>query len=119
MSLGCLPGRYTEAITHTARSMWHARRGEYDLLHVHAIGPGLLLPFARLLGFRRTVLTFHALDYERAKWGRAAKAILRISEQVAVRCATEVIAVSTSGARHLEGKYHRADPLHPERSRAS
>jgi len=107
ISLGCLSGRYTEAITHTARSMWHARRGEYDLVHVHAIGPGLLLPFARLLGFRRSVLTFHALDYERAKWGRVAKAVLRISEQVAVRCATEVIAVSTSGARHLDDKFHR------------
>jgi glycosyltransferase involved in cell wall biosynthesis len=107
VSLGSLSGRYTEAITHTARSMWHARRGRYDLVHVHAIGPGLLLPFARLLGFRRSVLTFHALDYERAKWGRAAKAILRLSERVAVRFASEVIAVSTSGARHLEEKYHR------------
>ncbi|MBN2566125.1 MAG: glycosyltransferase family 4 protein [Candidatus Eisenbacteria bacterium] len=107
VSLGCLSGRYTEAITHTARSLWHARRGGYDLVHVHAIGPGLLLPCARLLGFRRSVLTFHALDYERAKWGPVAKAVLRISEQVAVRCASEVIAVSTSGARHLEGKYRR------------
>ncbi len=117
VSLGCLSGRYTEAITHTARSMWHARRGGYDLVHVHAIGPGLLLPCARLLGFRRSVLTFHALDYERAKWGPAAKAVLRIAEQVAVRCASEVIAVSTSGARHLEGKYRRRGPLHPQRPR--
>jgi len=107
VSLDCLSGRYTEAITHTARSMWHARHGGYDLLHVHAIGPGLVLPFASPLGFRRSVLTFHALDYERAKWGRGAKAVLRISEHVAVKCATEVIAVSRSGSRHLEGKYRR------------
>jgi glycosyltransferase involved in cell wall biosynthesis len=65
------------------------------------------LPFARLLGFRHTVLTFHALDYERAKWGRVAKAVLKISEQVAVRCATQVIAVSKSGARHLQDHYGR------------
>ena len=107
VSLGCLPGRYTEAITHSARSLWHAHRGDYDLLHVHAIGPGLLLSLARPLGFRRSVLTFHALDYERAKWGWAAKLALRISEQVAVRCATQVIAVSESGADHLKNKYHR------------
>lgn len=107
VSLGSLPGRYGEAISHTALSMWHARRAGYDLLHVHAIGPGLLLPLARLLGFRRALLTFHALDYERAKWGPIAKAVLRLSEHIAVRCATEVIAVSTSGARYLEGKYRR------------
>jgi len=107
VSLGSLPGRHTEAISHTARSLWHARRAQYDLVHIHAIGPGLLLPLARLLGFRRSVLTFHALDYERAKWGRAARAVLRASEHVAVRCATEVIAVSASGTQHLRGKYRR------------
>ena len=107
VSLEALSGRYSEAITHTARSLWHARRGHYDLVHVHAIGPGLLLPLARLLGFRRSVLTFHALDYERAKWGHVAKAVLRIAEHVAVRRATEVIAVSHSGAKHLEDHFHR------------
>lgn len=107
VSLGSLSGRSTEAISHTAHAIWHARNGGYDLLHVHAIGPGLLLPMARLLGFRRSVLTFHALDYERAKWGRLARAVLRVSEQVAVRCATRVIAVSQSGARHIEEHYHR------------
>jgi glycosyltransferase involved in cell wall biosynthesis len=107
VSLGSLAGRHTEAITHTALSLWHARRGSYDLVHVHAIGPGLLLPLAWLLGFRRSVLTFHALDYERAKWGRVAKAALRLSEHVAMRFATRVIAVSESGARYLESRYRR------------
>ena len=107
VSLGALSGRTTEAISHTARAIWHARRGGYDVLHVHAIGPGLLIPFARLLGFSSCVLTFHALDYERAKWGPAAKAFLRLSEQVAVRSATEVIAVSRSGERHLVDHYRR------------
>lgn len=107
ISLGSLPGRYGEAISHTVLSMWHARRGGYDLLHVHAIGPGLLLPLARTLGFHRTVLTFHALDYERAKWGPVAKAVLRLSERVATPCAEEVIAVSRSGALYLERKYRR------------
>jgi glycosyltransferase involved in cell wall biosynthesis len=107
VSLGSLSGRYTEAITHTARSILHARSGRYDLLHIHAIGPGLLLPEARLLGFQQSVLTFHALDHERAKWGPGAKAILRLSEQVSVRGATQVIAVSHSGSRYLERKYGR------------
>jgi len=107
VSLGSLPGRYGEAISHTALSMWHARRAGYDLLHVHAIGPGLLLPLAALLGFRRTIFTFHAPDYEQAKWGRVAKAVLRVAEHAAVRTATEVIAVSAGQTNRLRRKYRR------------
>ena len=46
------------------------------MLHVHAIGPGLLLPLARSSAF---VVGAHLprLDYQRAKWGRVAKAMLR------------------------------------------
>jgi glycosyltransferase involved in cell wall biosynthesis len=87
--------------------MWHARRERFDLLHVHAIGPGLLLPIARPLGFRHTVLTFHALDHQRAKWGPAARALLRLAEKVSVRCAGQVIAVSRSGTEYVRGTYHR------------
>ena len=107
VSLDAAGGRYGEALTHTARAMWHARRGGFDLLHVHAIGPGLLLPLARPLGFRRTVLTFHALDHQRAKWGPMARALLRLAEQVSVRCAGQVIAVSRSGSEYLRASYHR------------
>jgi glycosyltransferase involved in cell wall biosynthesis len=107
VSLDSLGGRYGEAITHTARALWHARRGRFDLLHVHAIGPGLLLPLARPLGFRRTVLTFHALDYQRAKWGPGARAVLRLAEQVSVRRAGQVIAVSRSGTEYLRDTYRR------------
>ena len=48
----CRPigGRYGEALSHTAQSIAHASRRGFDLLHMHAIGPGVLLPEARLLG---------------------------------------------------------------------
>lgn len=100
-------GRYGETISHTTRAILRARRGHFDVLHVHAIGPGMLLPLARLVGFRRTVLTVHARDYERAKWGRFAKAFLRLSERVGVKCASQVIAVSESGADYLRWRFSR------------
>jgi len=68
VTLPSFGGRYGEALTHTALSLVHASRRHFDLLHMHAIGPGVLLPLARLLGLRPAVLTFHSFDYKRSKW---------------------------------------------------
>lgn len=100
-------GRYGEALSHTASGLLHASRGHFDLLHVHAIGPGVLLPLARLLGLRPTVLTFHSFDYQRSKWGAGARAFLRFAERVSMHSADEVIAVSALGATHISQTYHR------------
>lgn len=108
ISLPSLGGRSTEAISHTVVAILHARSEGCDVLHVHAIGPALALPLARLLGFRHTVLTVHARDYERAKWGRVAARILRFSERVGMATATQVIAVSEYGAEDLHRRYGRA-----------
>ncbi len=54
-----------EAITHTFLSLIKALFIRPDLIHIHAIGPSLLTPLARLMGFK-TVVTNHGPDYERA-----------------------------------------------------
>ncbi len=38
-----------------------------DVLHIHAIGPMIMTPFARLLGLK-VVVTNHGPDYDRQKW---------------------------------------------------
>src|SRR4030042_3279171 len=47
-----------EAIVHTFLAILKSRFYNPDFLHIHAIGPGLLAPFARLLGLK-VVLTNH------------------------------------------------------------
>ncbi len=83
-----------EAIVHTFLAILQARREDADIIHIHAVGPGLLVPFARLLGLR-VVVTNHGPDYDRGKWGRAAKALLRLGEYLGGRFANEVIVIST------------------------
>ena len=39
-----------EAIIHTFRAINEARRVGADILHIHAIGPALLVPYAKMLG---------------------------------------------------------------------
>ncbi|WP_231621729.1 glycosyltransferase family 4 protein [Sphingomonas sp. 37zxx] len=93
-----------EAIVSTLVGILHARRHRYDVVHIHAIGPGLLTPLARLLGLR-VVMTHHGTDYDRAKWGKLAKRILWWGEQASLRWADRVIAVSPSLADMLRARY--------------
>jgi len=64
-----------------------------DLVHIHAVGPSLLTPLAKLLGLR-VVVTNHGPDYERQKWGRGAKYILKLGEKLGGLYADEVIVIS-------------------------
>ena len=82
-----------EAIIHTFLAVLKARFMGVDLIHIHAIGPGLMVPLARLLGLR-VVITNHGPDYDRAKWGNLAKKILRLGEFLGVKFANETIVIS-------------------------
>lgn len=61
-----------EAIVHTFRAIVRAKRLKANIVHIHAVGPALLTPLARLLGMK-VVFTHHGPDYDRDKWGMAAK----------------------------------------------
>ena len=79
-----------------------------DVVHVHAIGPALLVPFGRMLGLK-VVMTNHGPDYDRAKWGGLARRILRTGERWGTRWCNAVIVISRTIAGILESKYGRSD----------
>jgi glycosyltransferase involved in cell wall biosynthesis len=85
-------GRSLEAFVHTALAAPRAAR-DHDVVHLHACGPALFTPLVRACG-RPCVVTLHGLDWNRAKWGRIARAVLRGGAQAAGRSASSVIAVS-------------------------
>lgn len=82
-----------EAIIHTARAVIAARRLGADVVHIHAIGPALVTPLARMLGIK-VVFTHHGPDYDRDKWGAAAKFMLRLGEKMGCAFADRVIVIS-------------------------
>lgn len=97
-----------EAIVHTFLAVIKARRLHADVLHVHAIGPSLMVPFARLLGLR-VVSTNHGPDYDRGKWGKLAKTFLKTGERMGAKYSNAVIVISTVIADILKTKYGRTD----------
>ena len=82
-----------EAIIHTFRAINKAKRLRADVLHIHAIGPAVLVPYAKLLGMK-VVFTHHGPDYDRDKWGFAAKTILKLGESMGCKYADHVIVIS-------------------------
>lgn len=85
--------RSFEALLHTMLGLFVAARDNADLVHIHAIGPALLTPLARLLGLH-VVVTHHGFDYERQKWGPVAKSILRAGEAMGMLFSHANIGVS-------------------------
>ena len=99
-----------EAIIHTTLSLIKALFYRPDLVHIHAIGPALVTPLARLLGFK-TVITHHGPDYDRAKWGKAARFMLRLGEKLGGRWADEVIVISPVIAEIIQKRCNRDSSL--------
>jgi glycosyltransferase involved in cell wall biosynthesis len=97
-----------ETLLHTFLAVIWARRKGTDILHVHAVGPALMVPLARMLGLR-VVFTHHGPDYDRAKWGPVARFFLRTGERFGTKFANEVIVISEVIKNILAEKYYRTD----------
>lgn len=97
-----------EAAIHTFLAVLKARTMHPDLVHIHAVGPSIMVPVARMLGLK-VVMTNHGPDYNRQKWGRLAKSVIRLGEKWGTKYSTKVIAISKMIANSLEENYGRTD----------
>ena len=100
-----------EAIVHTFRAINLAKKWKADVVHIHAIGPALLVPYAKMLGMK-VVFTHHGPDYDRDKWGFTAKSVLKLGERLGCRFADDVIVISEVIQDLIARKYHRRERVH-------
>lgn len=100
-----------EAIIHTFRAINKAKNIGADILHIHAIGPAILTPYAKLRGLK-VVFTHHGPDYNRDKWGFFAKTMLKFGERMGCRYADEVIVISNVIKNLIGKKYNRTQHVH-------
>lgn len=97
-----------EAIIHTFLAVIKARRLKADILHIHAIGPALMTPFARLLGLK-VVMTNHGPDYDRQKWSYPAKMMLKLGERFGSKYSNKIIVISKVISDIISSRYNRTD----------
>lgn len=82
-----------EAFVHSFLGVIYAAVMRPDILHIHAIGPGIVTPLARLLGLT-VVITHHGPDYDREKWNFFARWLLRRGEAWSMKFSHRRIVIS-------------------------
>ena len=101
-----------EALVHSVIVIGYAALSRPDVVHIHAVGPAMVTPLARLVGLR-VVVTHHGPDYEREKWGWFAERVLRLGEALGMRYANARIAISRTIVRLIERKHRKSAELIP------
>ena len=110
--LTCPSNKFLEAIVHTFKSVMKAKKMNPDILHIHAVGPSLFAPLARILGMK-VVVTTHGPDYERKKWTLPAKVFMKFCERMGMVYANEVITISKNISEDIQNKYGRVSAVIP------
>jgi glycosyltransferase involved in cell wall biosynthesis len=85
--------KYFEAVLHSLISSIVCVIRRPDLVHIHNIGPSLVLPILKLFKIR-SVVTFHSDNYNHDKWGFFSKKALKLGEWFVGRMADRIILVS-------------------------
>ncbi len=99
-----LPTKHLDAFSHTFLSSLDALRRGTDIIHYHALGPGLLAWMPRVFSGKRVVVTVHGLDWQREKWGRFAREVLKLGEAASCRFPHRTIVVSRALQAHFQAQ---------------
>ena len=106
-SVRTAPTKHLEAIVHSAAATVHAARERVDIMHYHALGPGLVSVAPRATSRARIVQTVHGLDQERAKWGRVASGVLGLGGWLSARVPDATVVVSRALQQYYLARYGR------------
>ncbi len=103
-----IASKHLDAIVHSATSTAKTlTTHRCDVVHYHALGPGLLAPLPRYLSRSKVVLTVHGLDHERSKWGSRAQSVLRLAHWVSGHVPDRTLVVSETLRRHYADTFGR------------
>ena len=90
ISLPSIPTKHLDTVTHSLLATVHVwLSNTADIISYHGMGNALYVPLGRMLG-KRTVVAMDGLDWERPKWGKLARSVLRVSAAIALRWADAV-----------------------------
>lgn len=101
-----IPGKYFQAPSRFLGSSLQAvMSGEYDLVHLHNVEAGFVLPLLRMR--YPVVSTAHGFAYWRSKWGPLAKRFMRVMDYPFTNFSSRVTSVSAKDAQDLESRFKK------------
>ncbi len=104
--LPTIRSKHMETAVHTLLSTVHAMTSDCDIVHYHCLGPALFSFLPRLAG-KKTIVTVQGLDWQRGKWGRIARRVLRWGEAAAVSAPDATMVVSRTLQNYYRQRYNR------------
>lgn len=107
IDLWTVRNKYLETIIHSFQAAIFCIFKRPDLVHIHNIGPALVLPLLKIVGLK-AVVTYHSDNYNHEKWGSLARSVLKIGEWFVGRMADRIIVVSK---RQLDLFAHKENVL--------
>lgn len=99
-----IPTKHLDAISHTLFCSVDSLFGKFDLINYQALGPSSLSFIPKLFGKTKVVATIHSLDWQREKWNRWAKLVLKLAEYPSIHFPDRVAVVSESLKKYFEDK---------------
>jgi glycosyltransferase involved in cell wall biosynthesis len=80
------------------------REDSPDVFHLHSVVAGSMAPILRAKGVP-CVLQMHGLEWQRARWGLAAKTVLKAMERASLSAANAITAVSNTQCEYFKTDY--------------
>ncbi|MGH9123780.1 MAG: glycosyltransferase family 4 protein [Acidimicrobiales bacterium] len=105
--LPSLDSKHLEALSHSLVCSLATLGKGFDIVHFHALGPGLFTPLPRWLSRAKVVQTVHGRDDQRAKWGMVARSVLRTAGWMSARVPDATITVSRDLQVFYQQRYQR------------
>ena len=102
--LPAIPTKHLETLSRSLFSVLNEVFSKNDIVHFHALGPSVLAFLPKALR-KRTVVTVHGLDWQRAKWGKFAAACLKGGEWTSANVCDATICVSRLLTEYYRNKY--------------
>ncbi|MCP4117803.1 MAG: glycosyltransferase family 4 protein [Desulfobacteraceae bacterium] len=104
--LWTIKNKYFETILHSVLAAFICIYKRPDVVHIHNIGPALILPLLKLFNIK-TVVTYHSPNYLHSKWNKFAQFMLKTGERLVEVLSDTIIFVSEiqknlSGGKNTE-----------------
>lgn len=95
-----------DAIVYSYFATSQVKKGDYDVIHIHAEGPCAFMGKLKKCKAKK-VVTIHGLDWQRGKWSGLGSKFLMWCEKQAVKYADEIIVLSKNNVEYFEKTYGR------------
>ncbi len=98
--------------SHSFLALLDMLRRQFDVVHFHGVGNALLFPMFKVTGRgAKSLLIVDGPDWQRPKWGKAARLAFRASFPAAARFADEIISDNVQVQELFWSAYHRETAL--------